>query len=96
MTSIYFWSKNVSHSANKKSEAKMAAIRPRVVPRRKEGPPTNTSRNEIRPLFTLVKLAPIHYYIQLNLSVSDMFIYRVYPVKVIELQSAIVPELLGV
>jgi hypothetical protein len=44
--------------------------RPRVVPRRNEGPQT-TQRNEIRPLFALVKLAlPLHkhYYIQLNLS----------------------------
>ena len=31
--------------------------RPRVVPREKGGTADNTSRNEIRPLFALVKLA---------------------------------------
>jgi hypothetical protein len=64
----------------------MVFTRPRAVPRRK------TSKNEIRPHFPYVKLAPplhkynrqCHVYLQ---SVSK---------KVIDLQRAIVRELLGV
>ena len=67
------------------------------------GTADNTSRNEIRPLFALVKLAPPlhkHYYIQLNLSnrkplMSCLFTGCIKK-QVIELQRAIVPELLGV
>jgi hypothetical protein len=62
------------------------------------GTADNTSRNEIRPLFALVKLAPP--YIQLNLSnrkplMSCLFTGCIKK-QVIELQRAIVPELLGV
>ena len=66
-------------------------------------PADNTSRNEIRPLFALVKLAPPlhkHYYIQLNLSnrkpLMSCLFTRCIKNQVIELQRAIVPELLGV
>jgi hypothetical protein len=63
----------------------------------------NTSRNEIRPLFALVKLAPPlqkHYYIQLNLFNKKPLMSCLFTgcIKktVIELQRAIVPELQGV
>jgi hypothetical protein len=72
-------------------------------PSDKGGTADNTSRNEIRPLFALVKLAPPlhkHHYIQLNLSnrkplMSCLFTGCIKK-QVIELQRAILPELLGV
>ena len=62
----------------------------------------NTSRNEIHPLFALVKLAPPlhkHYYIQLNLSNKKPLMSCLFTgciKKVNKLQRTIVPELLGV
>jgi hypothetical protein len=50
---------------------RMNISRQREAPREKEGTADNPSRNEIRPLFALVKLAPLCIsitYIQLNLS----------------------------
>ena len=76
--------------------------RPRALPRRNEGPPTTHQEKKIRPLFALVKLAPPlhkHYYIQLNLSNRKSLMSCLFTgciIKVIELQRAIVPELLGV
>jgi hypothetical protein len=76
--------------------------RPGVVPRRKDGPPTTHQETKYAHfllmsnwLFLCINIT----YIQLNLSnrnINVMFIYRVYKEKVIELQHAIVPELLGV